>query len=64
MEFGQHEECSKLEKESYFIRQLEKDGYVITFASDAWKISRGVMTIARGKKSSTLYMTTNGYCSC
>ena len=36
-----------------------KDGYVTTFIGDMWKISRGVMIVACGKKSGALYMTIN-----
>ena len=32
-----------------------------TFVGNSWKISRGAMTIARGKKSGTLYMTLDGF---
>ena len=32
-----------------------------TFAGDSWKISRRALTIARGKKSGTLYITSYGF---
>ena len=42
------------------IGQLAKDSYVTTFTDDTWKTSKGVMTVSRGKKKRTLYMTSNG----
>lgn len=46
-----------LRKNLISVRQLEADRYVTSFAYDSWKILRGAMTVARGKKTSTLYMT-------
>ena len=31
-----------------------------TFTDDKWKISKGIMTIARGNKNGLLYTTTDG----
>ena len=46
-----------LKKKKYLVSidKLAKDGYVTTFAGDSWKISRGAMTIARGKKKVVLF---------
>ena len=49
-----------LKKNLISIGQLATQGYVTTFSEDAWKISKGAMTIARGKKLGTLYTTTDG----
>ncbi|XP_022889192.1 uncharacterized protein LOC111404645 [Olea europaea var. sylvestris] len=46
-----------LRKNLISVGQLSNEGYVITFNSDIWKVSRGAMTIARGKKNCTLYTT-------
>ena len=35
---------------------LDDAGYVTVFGNNAWKISKGSMTIAHGVKSQTLYM--------
>ncbi|WVZ02641.1 hypothetical protein V8G54_023447 [Vigna mungo] len=39
------------------VGQLTNDGYTIVFHGDNWKMSKGAMTIARGRKSGTLYKT-------
>jgi len=36
---------------------LADEGYTTIFHGDHWKISKGAMTIARGKNSGTLYKT-------
>ena len=45
------------------VGQLASEGYTTIFHGDDWKISKGAMTVARGKKSGTLYMTTEARCS-
>ena len=47
-----------LTKNLISVSQLSSDGYTTVFHGDDWKISKGAMTIARGKKSGTLYKTT------
>lgn len=37
------------------------NGYVTTFASDGWKISKGAMIVAHRKKIVTLYMIIDGF---
>ncbi|WVZ00646.1 hypothetical protein V8G54_026715 [Vigna mungo] len=46
-----------LTKNLISVGQLANDGYTIVFHGDNWKISKGAMTIARGRKSGTLYKT-------
>ncbi|WVZ16676.1 hypothetical protein V8G54_009658 [Vigna mungo] len=46
-----------LTKNLISIGQLANDGYTTIFHGDNWKISKGAMTIARGRKSDTLYKT-------
>nr|KYP42874.1 Retrovirus-related Pol polyprotein from transposon TNT 1-94 [Cajanus cajan] len=46
-----------LTKNLISVGQLASEGYTTTFHGDDWKISKGAMTIARGKKSGTLYKT-------
>ncbi|WVZ16376.1 hypothetical protein V8G54_009358 [Vigna mungo] len=46
-----------LTKNLISVGQLANDGYTTVFHGDNWKISKGAMTIARGKKSGTLYKT-------
>ncbi|WVY93468.1 hypothetical protein V8G54_032556 [Vigna mungo] len=46
-----------LTKNLISVGQLASEGYTTIFHGDDWKISKGAMTIARGKKSGTLYKT-------
>ena len=46
-----------LTKNLISVGQLASDGYITVFHGDDWKISKGAMTIARGRKSGTLYKT-------
>ncbi|WVY97343.1 hypothetical protein V8G54_029494 [Vigna mungo] len=46
-----------LTKNLISVGQLANDGYTTVFHGDNWKISKGAMTIARGRKSGTLYKT-------
>ena len=41
------------------IGQLDDEGFVTTFVNGCWKITKGVMVIARGSKMGTLYMIVN-----
>lgn len=41
------------------IGQLDEEGHSILFVGGSWKITKGPMVVAHGKKSSTLYMTTS-----
>ena len=52
-----------LKKNLISVGQLANEGYTTVFQGDDWKISKGTMTVARGKKSGTLYMTTDAHCS-
>lgn len=47
-----------LTKDLISVGQLASDGYTTVFYGDDWKISKGARTIARGRKSGTLYKTT------
>ncbi|ONK54837.1 uncharacterized protein A4U43_UnF10820 [Asparagus officinalis] len=51
-----------LRKNLISVGQLAGEGYTTTFHGDDWKISKGAMTIARCKKTNTLYMTTGARC--
>ena len=42
---------------------MASEGYTTIFHGDNWKISKGIMTVAHGKKSGTLYMTAGARCS-
>ncbi|CAH9144429.1 unnamed protein product [Cuscuta epithymum] len=41
------------------IGQLDEEGYAVAFDSRNWKITKGALLVAKGKKEGTLYMTTN-----
>ncbi|KAE8690148.1 hypothetical protein F3Y22_tig00110925pilonHSYRG00035 [Hibiscus syriacus] len=41
------------------IGQLDGEGYSTTFSGCEWKITKGALVIARGKKTDTLYVTSN-----
>ena len=41
------------------VGQLDGEGYCTTFSGHEWKITKGALIIARGKKTSTLYVTSN-----
>ena len=38
--------------------QLDDNGHFVSFRGGEWKVTKRAMVIARGKKRSTLYMTT------
>ena len=46
-----------LRKNLISIRQLARESYTIIFQGDDWKISKGAMIVAHGKKNGTLYLT-------
>jgi len=50
-----------LTKNLIFVGQLASEGYTTVFHDDDWKISKGAMTIARGRKSGTLYKTAGAW---
>ena len=52
-----------LRKNLISVGQLASEGYTTIFHGDDWKISKGAMTVAGGKKSGTLYMTSRACCS-
>ena len=39
------------------IGQLDDEGHVILFVGGTWKVTKGVMILAHGRKTSTLYIT-------
>ncbi|KAE8705427.1 Endomembrane protein 70 protein family isoform 1 [Hibiscus syriacus] len=41
------------------VGQLDGEGYNTTFLGCEWKITKGALVIARGKKTGTLYVTSN-----
>ncbi|KAE8703438.1 cytochrome P450 71A9-like [Hibiscus syriacus] len=41
------------------VGQLDGEGFSTTFSGCEWKITKGALVIARGKKTSTLYITSN-----
>ena len=41
------------------VGQLDEEGYCTTFSGHEWKITKGALVIARGKKTGTLYVTSN-----
>ena len=41
------------------VGQLDGEGYCTTFSGHEWKITKGAHVIARGKKTGTLYVTSN-----
>ena len=43
------------------VGQLDDEGYAVSFVGGLWKITKGAMIVARGKKAGTLYMTTNNH---
>ncbi|CAH9142592.1 unnamed protein product [Cuscuta epithymum] len=38
------------------IGQLDEEGYAVTFGNRNWKITKGALLVAKGKKEGTLYM--------
>ena len=47
----------ELKKNLNSVGQLDENIHSINFMGDMWKVSKGVMVLARGKKTDTLYMT-------
>ncbi|GFS46649.1 hypothetical protein Acr_00g0103530 [Actinidia rufa] len=45
------------------VGQLSEGGVVPSFTSDAWKMSKGALILARGKKEGTLYVSSGTYSS-
>ncbi|PKI42312.1 hypothetical protein CRG98_037283 [Punica granatum] len=43
------------------VRQLDDEGYDLSFGSSSWRIIKWAMVVARGKKEGTLYMTVNSH---
>ncbi|KZV54328.1 hypothetical protein F511_03583 [Dorcoceras hygrometricum] len=41
------------------VGQLDDEGHNVTFGDGSWKVSKGAMIVARGKKTGTLYMTSS-----
>ena len=42
-----------------FVGQLNDEGHAILFVGGTWKVTKGAMVLARGKKTGTLYMTSS-----
>jgi hypothetical protein len=49
----------KLKRNLISVGQLDTEGHAILFVGGTWKITKGAMVVARGKKTGTLYMTTS-----
>ena len=45
------------------VGQLSEGGVVTSFTSDAWKMNKGALILARGKKEGTLYVSLGTYSS-
>ena len=41
------------------VGQLDDEGHAILFVGGTWKVTKGVMVLARGKKTGTLYITSS-----
>ena len=41
------------------VGQLDDEGHLVIFMGGLWKITKGAMVVAHGKKEGTLYMTMN-----
>ncbi|KAE8729558.1 hypothetical protein F3Y22_tig00003507pilonHSYRG00010 [Hibiscus syriacus] len=48
-----------LKKNLISVGQLDGEGYCKTFSGCEWKITKGALLIARGKKTGTIYVTSN-----
>ena len=42
-----------------FVGQLDDKGHAILFVGGTWKVTKGVMVLARGKKTGTRYITSS-----
>ncbi|GMY07505.1 GAG-pre-integrase domain-containing protein [Fagus crenata] len=49
----------KLKRNLISVGQLDTEGHATLFVDGTWKITKGAMVVARGKKTGTLYMTTS-----
>ena len=41
------------------VGQLDDEGYTVVFCNGGWKVTKGAMVVARGKKTRTLYVNSN-----
>lgn len=41
------------------MRQLDDEGYAVTFMGSYWEVTKWAIVVTRGKKTCTLYITTN-----
>ncbi|KAG6706623.1 hypothetical protein I3842_07G230600 [Carya illinoinensis] len=48
----------ELKKNLISVGQLDECGHSVVFSDSTWKITKGALVLARGKKTGTLYMTT------
>lgn len=48
-----------LTKNLISVSQLSDEGCITMFGSDQWKLSKGTIVVARGKREGTLYVTTS-----
>ena len=44
--------------------QLGSDGCTVIFIANSWKVTKGALLVARGKKVGTLYLTTDSTNDC
>ena len=45
-----------LRRNLIYVRQLEDERHAILFVGGTWKVTKGAMVLAHGKKTSTLYI--------
>ena len=48
-----------LKRNLNFVGQLDDEGHTILFVGGTWKVTKGAMILACGKKTRTLYMTSS-----
>ena len=48
-----------LRRNLIFVGQLDDEGHAILFVDSTWKVTKGAMVLARGKKTGTVYMTSS-----
>ncbi|MGV7988777.1 hypothetical protein PJP10_30845 [Mycobacterium kansasii] len=63
LKFKNVKHAPSLKRNLISMGQLADTGYVTTFTSDSWKITKGALVISQGKKEGTLYVTSGSYSS-
>ena len=48
-----------LRRNLIYVRQLEDERHAILFVGGTWKVTKGAMVLAHGRKTGTLYMTSS-----